>query len=190
VGFDKKLKEAQDLDNTYSKNKCAILNNATDLCASSFGIKKAGSTWYNPLQLPSSEPGTEPLSNLPGTPLTDFGAASITLKLFPGYSSVITPASFNAQNAGPISGPVLDTPIPTGNATDIATDTAAATAAATTTAATTTTATGTEASGSTGSATGTGATASKTGGASISDMPSGLLGYGTIIVILCNLGFF
>jgi len=55
------------------------------------------------LNLPAGEPGTEPLSNLPGNAFTDFGAPAYTLTLFPGYSSVITPAVFNAK-AGAASG--------------------------------------------------------------------------------------
>jgi hypothetical protein len=71
-------------------------------------------------------------------------------------------------------------PISTGNATDVATDTAAATAAAT----------GTGTPGSTGSVTGTvAAAASKTGGVSVLDVPSGPLRYGTIAVVRGNLGF-
>jgi hypothetical protein len=44
VGFDKKLKETQYLDGNSTKDNCAILNSATDLCASNYGIQKAGST--------------------------------------------------------------------------------------------------------------------------------------------------
>ena len=53
----------------------------------------------NPLNLPEGEPGTEPLSNLPGNAFTKFDVPAYTLQLFPGYSSVLTPAPFK-NNAG------------------------------------------------------------------------------------------
>lgn len=95
-----KIAEAQKLlaNGAEKSNNCSILDNTTpDRCAASYSVTKIGSTWYNPLQLPTSVPGTLPLSNLPGTGLTDFGAASITLALVPAYSSVITPAAFVAD---------------------------------------------------------------------------------------------
>ena len=119
-------------------------------------------------------------------PLTDFGVASTTLKLFPGYSSVITPAPFNAQNAGPISAAGLNTvgPISTGSATVVATGTAAATASGGSAPS------GSGSSGGAGSTTGTAAAASKTGGGSSLDAPCILLSCGAIAAVLYNLAFF
>lgn len=84
----------------YVQDSCAILENDNGAnCAPTFGIQKAGNIWYKPVKLPSSKPGTEPLSNLPGIAFMDFGAASYTLTLFPGFTSVIIPALFDASNA-------------------------------------------------------------------------------------------
>ena len=46
-----------------------------------------------------SEPGTEPLSNLAGTPFIEVGASVYRLTLFPSYPSTITPKPFNTANA-------------------------------------------------------------------------------------------
>lgn len=108
------------------------------------------------MNLPSSEPGTEPLSNLPGTAFTNFGAASYTLALFPGFTSVITPAPFDAGNAaatGTADGIQSVKQIESGTATRGTSRSASGTNA------------GAAGGTSTGSSTGTAATPSKTNGA-------------------------
>ncbi|KAE8441186.1 hypothetical protein EG329_005786 [Mollisiaceae sp. DMI_Dod_QoI] len=103
LGFQQELSDTQKLI-SQSTDNCAILDNSSDTCVSQFGFPFYG-TISNPLNLPSDEPGTEPLSNLPGNAFTEFGAPAYTLTLFPGYSSVITPAAFKA-NAGAATGSV------------------------------------------------------------------------------------
>lgn len=77
-----------------SGDNCAILNNGTDICITQYGQPWYGDTAYNADSLPYGVPGTELLFNTAGNAYTDFGQASYTLALFPGYSSVITPAAF------------------------------------------------------------------------------------------------
>ncbi|KAF8847563.1 hypothetical protein BDZ45DRAFT_320904 [Acephala macrosclerotiorum] len=103
LGFAQELSTTQHLISKSTDN-CAILNNNSDTCVQKYGYPFHG-TVTNPLNLPAGEPGDEPLSNLPGNAFTDFGAPAYTLKLFPGYSSVITPAAFNAD-AGAATGSV------------------------------------------------------------------------------------
>jgi hypothetical protein len=105
----------------------------------------------------------ELLSNMPGTAFTDFGAASYTLQLFLGYASVITPASFNVQNAAVTQSGSLQI-VALGAASGVAVGTAARTASAGGTAST-----GAATVGSTGSSTRP-ATASKTSGAPSVDL--------------------
>jgi hypothetical protein len=120
---------------------------------------------------------------MPGTPFTEFGAASYTLKLFSGFTSVITPARFNAQNAaatqtgtlqviasGVASGATAGTAAPSGLVGG-ASGGPAATGAATV--------------GSTGSNTGP-ATPSKTSGALKADLPSTIWSCAIIAVVLSN----
>ncbi|CZR69644.1 uncharacterized protein PAC_19544 [Phialocephala subalpina] len=103
LGFAQELSDTQQLIGKSADN-CAILDNNSDTCVQQFGYPFYG-TVTNPLNLPAGEPGDEPLSNLAGNAFTDFGAPAYTLKLFPGYSSVITPAAFNAD-AGVATGSV------------------------------------------------------------------------------------
>jgi len=79
-----------------STDKCAVLDNGTDTCVTKYGFPFVGTTAYNPLNLGSSEPGTEPLSNTAGNAFTAFPVPTTTLSLFPAYTSVIIPAAFNA----------------------------------------------------------------------------------------------
>jgi hypothetical protein len=98
VGIADKVASAQNLI-ARSADNCSVLDNGTAACVSAFNFPYYGEKAFNPLKLGPDEPGSEPLSNLPGNAFTDFGVPAYTLKLFPGYSSVITPASFNSKAA-------------------------------------------------------------------------------------------
>ncbi|CRL25362.1 unnamed protein product [Penicillium camemberti] len=84
--------------NQSASDNCSILDDDTgSQCISSFSIDSDASTWYNPGQLPSGFPGTAPLSDT-----TDAGSLTsapdpYTFSLFPAYTSVITPAPYNAK---------------------------------------------------------------------------------------------
>jgi len=82
-----------------STNKCAILENGTDTCIKDYNFPYAGTMAWNPLSLPTGEPGTEALSNTAGNALTVFPSPVFTLSLLPSYTSTITPASFVATAA-------------------------------------------------------------------------------------------
>lgn len=161
-----------------SVDDCAILDNGSDACVSQFGYPFYG-TITNPLKLPADEPGTEPLSNLPGNAFTEFGAATYVLTLFPGYSSVITPAPFNA-NAGVATGSV-DAGSAVVTATSAVSSQSGVVAPASTGKGTGTTATG--------KSTSTGSAASSTTSAAKSD---GVRMSGNLWIALCGLvgGFF
>ncbi|KAJ5930489.1 hypothetical protein N7466_005982 [Penicillium verhagenii] len=84
--------------NESASDDCSILSNP-EQCVSSFTLDTLASTWYNPGQLPSGFPGTEPLSTT-----TDAGSLTsapdpYTFSIFPSYITVITPAPYNAKNA-------------------------------------------------------------------------------------------
>jgi hypothetical protein len=85
---------------SQSSDQYAILNNGTQTCISEWKVPYVGSMAYNPLSLPSAKPGTEPLTNRPGNAFTTMGSPTTTLSLFPGYTSTITFAHFNAKVAG------------------------------------------------------------------------------------------
>jgi hypothetical protein len=82
-----------------SADKCAILTNGTETCINSYNFPYEGKTAYNPLALPSGEPGTQALSNTAGNAFTVFPSPVLTLSLLPAltYTSVITPAAFAAS---------------------------------------------------------------------------------------------
>jgi hypothetical protein len=82
-----------------SPDKCAILNNGTETCINDYNFPYEGKTAYNPLALPSGEPGTQALSNTAGNAFTVFPSPALTLSLLPAltYTSVITPAAFAAS---------------------------------------------------------------------------------------------
>jgi len=82
-----------------SPDKCAILNNGTETCINDYNFPYEGKIAYNPLALPSGEPGTQALSNTAGNAFTVFPSPVLTLSLLPAltYTSVITPAAFAAS---------------------------------------------------------------------------------------------
>ncbi|KAJ7635810.1 hypothetical protein DFH06DRAFT_1100396 [Mycena polygramma] len=81
-----------------SPDSCKSALGSNNTCASQFNITiDDGATYLNPAALPSGVPGSEPLSTLSGSVTTLPGPQTITLELFPGYSSVIALASFDAQ---------------------------------------------------------------------------------------------
>ncbi|PMD31554.1 hypothetical protein L207DRAFT_591505 [Hyaloscypha variabilis F] len=80
-------------------DKCAVLNNGTATCVKDYGFPFVGTTAYNPLSLPAGEPGTEPLSNTAGNAFTVFPSPTMTLTLYPAYTSIITAAPFE-KSAG------------------------------------------------------------------------------------------
>jgi hypothetical protein len=82
-----------------SSDKCAILDNGTETCITDYGYPFAGSKAYNPLSLPSGEPGSEPLTNQAGNVFTELPSSVYMLSLFPGYTSTITPAPFDSKAA-------------------------------------------------------------------------------------------
>ncbi|KAJ5918294.1 hypothetical protein N7454_010669 [Penicillium verhagenii] len=89
--------------NESASDDCSILSNP-EQCVSSFTLDTLASTWYNPGQLPSGFPGTEPLSTT-----TDAGSLTsapdpYTFSIFPSYITVITPAPYNAKNAAAADG--------------------------------------------------------------------------------------
>ncbi|KAH7346145.1 hypothetical protein BKA65DRAFT_594710 [Rhexocercosporidium sp. MPI-PUGE-AT-0058] len=95
-GIDNDIATAQGLLQ-QSKDNCAILETSPDACVAELGFPYAGTKIVNLLNLPTGIPGSDPLVNNPGNPLTDFGLASYTLSLFPAYSTVIKPAAFNTK---------------------------------------------------------------------------------------------
>lgn len=86
-----------------SKDKCAVLDTNPESCVTDYGSPWVGPNYYNAQNLPADQPGTEPLSDLPGDSFTEFGDTDFTLTLYPGFSTVITPAPFVAT-AGEASG--------------------------------------------------------------------------------------
>lgn len=83
-----------------STDKCAILNNGSEICVKDYNFPWAGTMAYNPLSLPAGEPGTAALSNTAGNAFTVFpSTAVVTLTLLSSYTSTITPASFVATAA-------------------------------------------------------------------------------------------
>ncbi|KAF4630473.1 hypothetical protein G7Y89_g7664 [Cudoniella acicularis] len=127
-----------------SSDKCAILNNGTETCISEWKVPYAGTSAYNPLSLPSGEPGTAPLTNQAGNAFTTMASSTTTLSLS-GYTSTITFASFNAKAAGAdlnsiaaSSAVVVANPTATGSGGVVATGTQTGTATGTGTAASTT----------------------------------------------------
>jgi hypothetical protein len=111
-----------------SADKCAILKNGSETCINDYNFPWAGATAYNPLALPSGEPGTEALSNTAGNAFTVFPSPVTTLSLLPAYNaytSVITPAAFAATasaNPQSISGTsILGIPTTTSRGGGVAT---------------------------------------------------------------------
>lgn len=98
LGFQQSVTNVQSLLQTSTDN-CAILDQPVDTCLNDYGYFFAGDKAFNPLNLPTGVPGNDPLTNLPGNAFTEFGASTFALTLFPGYTSVITPAPFNNQAA-------------------------------------------------------------------------------------------
>jgi hypothetical protein len=82
-----------------SSDKCAILNNGTSACIKDYGFPFVGTTAYNPLSLPAGKPGTEALSNTEGNAFTVPPSPTLTLTLYPAYTSTITAAPFE-KSAG------------------------------------------------------------------------------------------
>ncbi|KAE9992626.1 hypothetical protein EG327_008369 [Venturia inaequalis] len=78
---------------------CAPLLNS-DKCTEEFGMKLgSGTEFYNLLSLPPGVPGTQAISDV-GAFTTFPGPQTTTLKMFGGYSSVITMAPWTAGSGG------------------------------------------------------------------------------------------
>lgn len=161
VGFADYLSKMQKLISP-SSDHCAILNNNSDTCVTEYHYPFVA-TVYNPLELPPGEPGTEALSNTAGNAFTKFGASTFSLSLFPGFTTTITPAPFNAK-AGAATGTVAST----GGV--VATGTNAAATAA-----------------STGKATGTGSSAAASGTAATTTKSSGSKTQMSLVLMGCIL---
>ncbi|KAJ7904031.1 hypothetical protein B0H13DRAFT_1717272 [Mycena leptocephala] len=100
--------EAQ--QDTSDSCQSALGSNA---CTSQFGISvDGGGAFFNPAALPAGVPGSEPLSTLAGSVTALPGPQTITLELFPGYSSVIALAPFDAKKVAQTAPPAA---APTGN---------------------------------------------------------------------------
>ncbi|KAJ7111102.1 hypothetical protein C8R44DRAFT_633577 [Mycena epipterygia] len=99
----------------------SVLGSNTNVCSSQFSISvDGGGAFFNPAALPAGVPGSEPLSTLAGSVTALPGPQTITLELFPGYSSVIALAPFDAkkvaQTAPPAAAPTRNGGSPsTGN---------------------------------------------------------------------------
>ncbi|KAJ7203066.1 hypothetical protein GGX14DRAFT_339209, partial [Mycena pura] len=94
---------------TTDSCQSALGSAADTTCPSQFSISlDAGGEFLNPAALPAGVPGSEPLSTLAGTVTALPGPQTITLELFPGYTSVIALAPFDAkkvaQTAAPVAG--------------------------------------------------------------------------------------
>jgi hypothetical protein len=89
---------AYEQSNTASGDNCSILDNSPYQCSNTYSNYVDGTSWVNPGSLPTRFPGTAPLSDTTGQ-LTSLDFYVYTLSLFPAYSTVITPAPFNATNA-------------------------------------------------------------------------------------------
>lgn len=85
---------------SLSPDKCAIIDTDPETCVTKYEQPWLGPDYYNPLNLPADHPGTEPLSDRPGDSFSEFGDNPKTLRLFPGYSSVITGAPYVATAGG------------------------------------------------------------------------------------------
>ncbi|KAE9377558.1 hypothetical protein N431DRAFT_527494 [Stipitochalara longipes BDJ] len=110
IGFDKFFAiEEKDITNaqqSFSENaktqlgNCTILDTAPDTCALKYKLPIEGTKWWNPLDLPSGVPGTQALSDIPGSvTVPPWGASTSSMVLFPSYTTIITPAPYNAKNA-------------------------------------------------------------------------------------------
>lgn len=112
---------------------CKILDTAPGTCASTYGFPIKGSKQINPFELPAGIPGTQALSNLPGSvTVPPWGAVPTSLALFPAYSTAITPAAFNSKNVGATSAATGTGAAATGTGSGTATGTGAGSAATTT----------------------------------------------------------
>lgn len=79
---------------------CTILDTAPDTCASKYKLPIEGTKWWNPLALPAGVPGTQALSDVAGSvTVPPWGTTKTTMVLFPSYATVITPATYNEENA-------------------------------------------------------------------------------------------
>jgi hypothetical protein len=84
---------------------CTILNTAPDTCASKYKLPIEGTKWWNPLALPAGVPGTQALSDVAGSvTVPPWGTTKTTMVLFPSYTTVITPAAYNEENAAATTG--------------------------------------------------------------------------------------
>ncbi|KAJ7642086.1 hypothetical protein FB45DRAFT_1000494 [Roridomyces roridus] len=75
---------------------------------SSFNLTSGPGAFVDPAALPSGVPGTEPLSTMTGTVTSLPGPQTLTLELFPAYTSTIVMAKFDeaqvTQTAAPTAG--------------------------------------------------------------------------------------
>lgn len=84
---------------------CTILDTAPDTCASKYKLPIEGTKWWNPLALPAGVPGTQALSDVAGSvTVPPWGTTKTTMVLFPSYTTVITPATYNEENAAATTG--------------------------------------------------------------------------------------
>ncbi|KAJ7362586.1 hypothetical protein DFH08DRAFT_841206 [Mycena albidolilacea] len=104
---------AAEVQQVTSDSCQSVLGSNTSLCSSQFGISvDGGGAFFNPAALPAGVPGSEPLSTLAGSVTALPGPQTITLELFPGYSSVISLAPFDAKKVAQTAPPAA---APTGN---------------------------------------------------------------------------
>jgi hypothetical protein len=84
---------------------CTILDTAPDTCASKYKLPIEGTKWWNPLALPAGVPGTQALSDVAGSvTVPPWGTTKTTMVLFPSYTTVITPATYNEESAAATTG--------------------------------------------------------------------------------------
>ncbi|KAJ7465100.1 hypothetical protein FB451DRAFT_1402819 [Mycena latifolia] len=87
----------------------SVLGSDSSLCSSQFNISvDGGGAFFDPAALPAGVPGSEPLSTLAGSVTALPGPQTITLELFPGYSSVIALASFDAKKVAQTAAPTAN----------------------------------------------------------------------------------
>ncbi len=85
---------------------CTILN-TPDTCVSKYKLPIEGTKWWNPLALPADVPGSQALSDVAGSvTVPPLGMTKTTMVLFPAYTTVITPATYNEKNAAATTGDV------------------------------------------------------------------------------------
>jgi hypothetical protein len=83
--------------NLSASDQCSVLSDGTGSQCTSFNFDTYATKWYNPGQLPSGFPGTASLSETTAGGSLTSAPEPYTFSLFPAYTSVITPAPYNAK---------------------------------------------------------------------------------------------